>query len=183
MRVIAGSARRLQLKTLPGNDTRPTTDRIKETLFNIINDNLYDAVFIDLFAGSGGIGIEALSRGAKEAAFVEKNRNAVNVIKENLVHTHLDSQAKVLQGDAVTAIDRLREYDHIDIVYMDPPYASEIEGEVLKNLAKLPGVDADTMIIIEADIKRNFAFVADLDYTVTREKTYKTNKHVFLSKS
>ena len=87
MRVIAGSAKRLQLKTIEGMDTRPTTDRIKETLFNMITPSLYDCRFLDLFAGSGGIGIEALSRGAKEAVFVEKNPKAVSCIKENLKYT------------------------------------------------------------------------------------------------
>ena len=84
MRVIAGSAKRLQLKTLDGLDTRPTTDRIKETLFNMISPYLYDCRFLDLFAGSGGIGIEALSRGAGEAVFVEQNPKAMACIKENL---------------------------------------------------------------------------------------------------
>lgn len=82
MRVIAGSARRTQLKTLEGMDTRPTTDRIKETLFNMIAPYLYDSIFLDLFAGSGGIGIEALSRGAMEAVFVEKNPKAMACVKE-----------------------------------------------------------------------------------------------------
>ena len=95
MRVIAGSARRLQLKCIDGLETRPTTDRIKETLFNMINDDVYNAIFIDLFAGSGGIGIEALSRGAREAVFVEKNRKAVAVIEDNLNHTKLKDKAKV----------------------------------------------------------------------------------------
>ena len=87
MRVIAGSAKRLQLKTLDGLETRPTTDRIKETLFNMIAPFLYDCVFLDLFSGSGGIGIEALSRGAKEAVFVEKNPKAMECIKSCLLYT------------------------------------------------------------------------------------------------
>ena len=97
MRVIAGKARRLQLKTVKGMDTRPTTDRIKETLFNIINDLMYDAVFLDLFSGSGAIAIEALSRGAKKAYLVENNREACNCIKENLKFTHLEDGAQLMQ--------------------------------------------------------------------------------------
>ena len=92
MRVIAGSARRITLKTLDGMDTRPTTDRIKETLFNMIVPYLYDCIFLDLFAGSGGIGIEALSRGAMEAVFVEKNPKAMACVKDNLKRTHLESK-------------------------------------------------------------------------------------------
>ena len=83
MRVIAGKARRLPLKTVPGMDTRPTTDRIKETLFNMLQPELLDSRFLDLFSGSGAIGIEALSRGAAFAVFVEKNPKAVECIKEN----------------------------------------------------------------------------------------------------
>ena len=96
MRVIAGKARRLPLKTIEGLDTRPTTDRIKETLFNILQNDLYDIRFLDIFSGSGGIGIEALSRGAKEAVFVENNRAAVRCIQDNLKFTHLEQQATVL---------------------------------------------------------------------------------------
>ena len=183
MRVIAGSARRLQLKSLPGLETRPTTDRIKETLFNIINDELYDCTFVDLFSGSGGIGIEALSRGAKKCVFVEKNRSAVAVIKDNLAHTHLEEGADVIAGDVMAAVDRLRNYEHLDIVYMDPPYKAGVEKDVLTRLGDISSVDDQTMIIIEADLKTNFDFVRDIGYTVTRVKDYKTNKHVFLHKS
>ena len=98
MRVIAGSARSLRLKTLDGMETRPTTDRIKETLFNIIGPTVYDSIFLDLFSGSGGIGIEALSRGAKEAVFVEKNPKAMSCIRENLKFTRLEPKAVTVTG-------------------------------------------------------------------------------------
>ena len=96
MRVIAGKARRLQLKTIDGMETRPTTDRIKETLFNILQSDLYDIRFLDLFSGSGGIGIEALSRGAKEAVFVENGKEAVSCIKQNLKATGFLDQSQVI---------------------------------------------------------------------------------------
>lgn len=96
MRVIAGSARRLLLKTIEGMDTRPTTDRIKETLFNMLNTQIPGCTFLDLFSGSGAIGIEALSRGAKQAFFVESNPEAVSCIRENLSRTHLEEGALVL---------------------------------------------------------------------------------------
>ena len=89
MRVIAGSARRIHLNTVAGMDVRPTTDRIKETLFNIIAGELYDCSFLDLFSGSGAIGIEALSRGAREAVFVDKNKASIACIEDNLKRTHL----------------------------------------------------------------------------------------------
>ena len=111
MRVIAGKARRLLLKTIEGNDTRPTTDRIKETLFNMINNDVPGARFLDLFAGSGGIGIEALSRGAKYCAFVENNPKAANCIRENLLHTKLSDDALVLESGFNTALKKFHLSD------------------------------------------------------------------------
>lgn len=183
MRVIAGTARRLQLKCLEGLETRPTTDRIKETLFNMINDDIYEGVFVDLFAGSGGIGIEALSRGAAQAVFIEKNRKAVSVIEDNLKHTRLEDKAQVICGDVLVAVDRLKSLKHIDLIYMDPPYKLGVEADVLNKLADLKGVDENTIIIIEADLNTDFDFVANMPYTIERVKTYKSNKHIFLSKN
>lgn len=99
MRVIAGTARRLLLKTPEGLDTRPTTDRIKETLFNMLMPYLSGAVFVDLFSGSGGIGIEALSRGARKAYFVENNQKAIACITDNIEHTHFTDKSVVLKQD------------------------------------------------------------------------------------
>ena len=107
MRVIAGKARRLLLKTIDGLDTRPTTDRIKETLFNILQTQVPGSRFLDLFAGSGGIGIEALSRGARAAVFVEQNQKAADCIRENLRNTRLEEDAAVMVCDAVSALPRM----------------------------------------------------------------------------
>ena len=107
MRVIAGKARHIQLKTIETMDTRPTTDRIKETLFNMLGNNVYETRFLDLFSGSGGIGIEALSRGATQAVFVENNNKAAMCIKENLQKTKLEENAKVMVSDVFAAIDTL----------------------------------------------------------------------------
>lgn len=104
MRVIAGTARRLLLKSPEGLDTRPTTDRIKETLFNMLMPYLPDAVFVDLFSGSGGIGIEALSRGARKAYFIENNAKAVACITGNIEHTHLADKSVVLRQDVFAAL-------------------------------------------------------------------------------
>ena len=107
MRVIAGSARRLLLKTVEGMDTRPTTDRIKETLFNMIQNDLYGRSFLDLFAGSGAIGIEALSRGASEAVFIDNGIRQVSCIRDNLKTTKLESGAKVLNCGVLEGLSRL----------------------------------------------------------------------------
>ena len=184
MRVIAGKARRLPLKTIEGLDTRPTTDRIKETLFNILQNDLYDIRFLDIFSGSGGIGIEALSRGASEAYFIENNRAAAACIKENLKFTHLDGQATLLQCDVLAGLGRLEGQKPFQIIFMDPPYGKELEREVLEYIAvhNPSFVDASTQIIVEARLGTDFSYAEDLGFTVDRVKEYKTNMHVFLHK-
>ncbi len=180
MRVIAGTARSLILKTIEGLDTRPTTDRIKETLFNMLTSYTYEAKFLDLFAGSGGIGIEALSRGANHCTFVELNPKAVNIIKENLVHTKLIDKANVLKYDAVSYVNGLKEIDY-DVIFMDPPYGKDLEKNVLTVLADKTFV-ADTLIVVEAELNEDFSYVEDLGFDIIKEKKYKTNKHIFLEK-
>lgn len=180
MRVIAGTARSLQLKTVPGVETRPTTDRIKETLFNILAPELPDCEFLDLFSGSGGIGIEALSRGANRAYFVDNGRKAITVIRDNLAHTKMESQAQVLAMDAVSAV-RVLESSHgaFDVIFMDPPYGRELERDVLFALAQSPLVGQDTLIVIESDLKTQYDYIEDLPFEIYRVKEYKTNKHTF----
>jgi len=183
MRVIAGSARRLNLVTVPGNDTRPTTDRVKETLFNILQPDLAGCRFLDLFAGSGAIGIEALSRGAAEAVFVENNRKAQACIKTNLQTTRLYSQARVLECDALTALTRLeRDEKPFDVIFMDPPYDKGLEEQVLMSLKDSSLVNEDTMLVVEADLYTDFSYVDILGYEILRVKEYKNNKHIFLQK-
>ena len=118
MRVIAGSARHLKLKTIEGMGTRPTTDRIKETLFNMLSFYVEESRFLDLFSGSGGIGIEALSRGASQAVFVEQNRKAAACIEENLNHTHLGEKAVVMSKDVMTALRILEDKNKHLITYL-----------------------------------------------------------------
>ncbi len=183
MRVIAGTARRLRLKTLEGLETRPTTDRIKETLFNMIADGLFGCSFLDLFAGSGGIGIEALSRGAKRAVFVEKNPKACACVRENLAHTKLSAQAETMQADALNALVRLSGRESFDYIYMDPPYGKELEKKALAFLADSSLLAEDGVIIIEASLDTAFDDIEELGYSIIKSKGYKTNKHVFLKRA
>lgn len=183
MRVIAGKARSIPLKTVEGQDTRPTTDRIKETLFNILQNELSDCLFIDLFSGSGGIGIEALSRGAGKAVFVEKAPKALACIKDNLAKTKLENEAVVMAADAVSAIYRLEGGEPADFIFMDPPYHQQMERQVLEALKNSSLVDEYTTIIIEADLNTDFSYVEDEGYKILRQKKYKTNQHVFLKRA
>lgn len=180
MRVIAGTAKRLQLKTLDGMDTRPTTDRIKETLFNMLAPYIYDSLFLDLFAGSGGIGIEALSRGAKGAVFVEHNAKAMACVKENLKHTKLDRRAMTISTDVMTALYKLEGEKKFDYIYMDPPYNQEYEKKVLEYLSGSDLLSDDGIIIIEASKETKFDYVEELGFSIIKSKEYKTNKHVFI---
>lgn len=180
MRVIAGKAKRMPLKTVPGMDTRPTTDRIKETLFNMLQDELYDSRFLDLFSGSGGIGIEAISRGASEAVFVESNRKAAECIRGNLEFTRLAGQARVLTMDVFQALTRLEGEAPFQIIFMDPPYDHLWERRVLEALAHSSIVNEDTLIIVEASIGTDFSYLDELGYEIIKRKEYKTNTHMFL---
>ena len=181
MRVIAGSKRRIQLETPEGMETRPTQDRIKETLFNMIGPDLYDCSFLDIFAGSGQMGIEALSRGARQAVFIDSSRAANLAITHNLERTGLKDQSMVLNTDYSAALKKLSG-QHFDYVFMDPPYNHETERTVLASLIAVDCIDSYSTVIVEASLETSFDYVSELGYTITKEKCYKTNKHIFLSR-
>lgn len=180
MRVIAGKAKRLQLKAPKGMDTRPTTDRIKETLFNMLQDEIYDVRFLDLFSGSGGIGIEALSRGAAYACFVEQSREAAMIIRDNLAFTRLEGQGQVLAMDVGLAVRKLLEAEPFQVAFMDPPYGKGLEREILQNADFYRILSDRALVIVESDLETR---MDDLEgFRLLKEKIYKTNKHIFLEK-
>ncbi|MBR1816906.1 MAG: 16S rRNA (guanine(966)-N(2))-methyltransferase RsmD [Lachnospiraceae bacterium] len=180
MRVIAGTARSLPLKTIEGLDTRPTTDRIKETLFNMLTGYIPDAKFLDLFAGSGGIGIEALSRGADSCTFVELNPKAIACIEDNVAFTHFKDNSNILKADAISYVSGLKYVDY-DVIFMDPPYGKDLERQVLSAI-KDKEFTEDTLIVVEAALDEDFSYVNTLGYEITKDKRYKSNKHIFLKK-
>lgn len=182
MRVISGSAKSLKLKCPEGMETRPTTDRIKETLFNMLQNDIRGSVFVDLYAGSGAIGIEALSRGAEKCFFVDKNRQSIQCIKENLNTTKLIDKAIIKQQDAIDSLHAIKD-EVVDIIFIDPPYNHGNEERLLEVLSECTYVDADTIIIIEASLQTEFDFCTKWGYIIANTKKYKTNKHVFIRKS
>ena len=182
MRIIAGTARSMPLKTLPGLGTRPTTDKIKETLFNMISFDVPGARFLDLFSGSGAIGLEALSRGAKETVFVENSRQALSVIKDNIEFTGLCSVDCALCMDAIKAIDYLGGKEPFDIIFADPPYDNGWEDKLIEKLSNSSICDEYTTVIIEASAPTDFSFAEDYGFEIKKVKNYKNNKHVFLTK-
>lgn len=171
MRVIAGSAKGHRLKCIKGLNTRPTADRVKESIFNIITNYIQDSNVLDLYSGTGNFAIEALSRGARFAVLVDNNFLCVRIINENLRHTKLEDRAKVLQSDVIPAINILK--DRFDIIFMDPPYH---KGNIIPTLDQIHrcGILNDNGLIIverskDDQINDNnlFNIVREVDYGST----------------
>ena len=182
MRIIAGTARSLPLRCPEGLDTRPTSDQIKETLFNMLQQDVTGCYFLDLFAGSGQIGLESLSRGGEYSVFVENNRKAAKCIEENIQFTKFDKNARLITSDVVSALYTLEGKYKFDIIFMDPPYNKELEKEVLTYLSTSSLLKPDTKIIVEASVETSFEYVETLGFEITKYKKYKSNVHVFLSR-
>ena len=153
MRVITGTARGMRVEPLSGEDVRPTTDRVKEAMFSILQFELEGSRVLDLFAGSGQLGIEALSRGAAQAVFVDADRRAVELVKKNLRHTGLEKGARVVQSDyAVFLAGKLEPFD---IALLDPPYGKGILQKALPEVSKL--VDREGAILCECPLEEEVA--------------------------
>lgn len=152
MRIISGSARGTKLYTLDGLTTRPTLDRVKEPLFNIINFNLQDAVVLDLFAGSGALGLEAISRGASKVVFSENNRKAIEIVEKNIEKTKFSEKTVLLKTDFEKALDKVAN-DNIkfDIVFLDPPYKTDYVYKALLKIINLNLLNKDAVLIVETD--------------------------------
>ncbi len=180
MRVIAGTCRSMPLATLPGNATRPTLDRVKETLFNVLMPHTEGSRFLDLFAGSGAIGIEALSRGAAHGTFVDNSRQAVRVIEKNLAFTRLAERADILCADASAALRKLSGRAKYDLIFMDPPYGNALERDILFLLPTLDLMAEDALVVVEASPETDFSYLEEAGFQLTKEKRYKNSRHLFL---
>ena len=171
MRVISGKARGVNLKTPEGMATRPTIDRVKEALFSIINFDIPGANVLDLFGGTGQLGIEALSRGAKSATFVDQREDACRLIKENLRRTKLEQEAKVVRMDYLDYLKRCRE--KYDIIFLDPPYAEVFLENALKCIAEIDILQSGGIIVAERPLGKDLPW----DFEgYTRSKDYKYGK-------
>ncbi len=169
MRVIAGKAKGVQLKTPEGLLTRPTIDRVKEALFSIIQFDLPAAAVLDLFGGTGQLGIEALSRGAKNAVFVDQREEACRLIRENLKKTRLDQQAKVVRSDYLDYLKRCRE--KYDIIFLDPPYAEVFLENALKCITEIDILQSGGIIVAERPLGKDLPWEFD-GYTRSRDYKY-----------
>ena len=179
MRIISGKARGTKLYTLEGEKTRPTLDRVKESLFNIIQNNVADSCFLDIFSGSGAIGLEAASRGAQKVILCEKEKDAISIIKKNIEKTHLD--VKLYEMSFEKMLDSLHE--KIDIAYIDPPYKTDFAYESVKRLLNLDLLTNDSLIIIETDEEeRMLNQINKLEVEIINKRKYGRVHLIFLKK-
>ena len=168
MRVITGKARGINLKTPEGLQTRPTTDRVKEALFSVIQFDVPTAKVLDLFGGTGQLGIEALSRGAKRAVFVDESEKACKLIRENLKRTHLEQEGTVLRSDYLTYLRRCTE--KFDIILLDPPYAEVFLENALKRITEIDILETGGIIVTERPVGKELPYEFE---GYTRSKDYK----------
>lgn len=172
MRVISGKAKGQALKAPTGLNTRPTADRVKESIFNIIQTELYNSLIIDLFAGSGSLGIEALSRDADKVYFIDNNKNSVRLIEENLKKTKLINNSQIIQMDVLSGIMKLREYKvKANIIFLDPPYSKGFIEPTLEAIYSSHILESDGIVIVEHSIKEN------IPNNIDKLKKYRSNKY------
>ena len=173
MRVITGKARGVNLKTPDGLQTRPTADRVKEALFSIINFDIPNATVLDLFGGTGQLGIEALSRGAKNAVFIDESDKACVLIKENLRRTKMEQQGRVLRSDYLTYLRSAKE--KYDIIFLDPPYAEVFLENALKCISEIDILQSGGIIVCERPLGKELPW----EFAgYQRSKDYKYGKTV-----
>ena len=182
MRIISGKARGTKLNTLEGNLTRPTLDRVKESLFNIIQNDIEESNFLDMFAGSGAIGLEAASRGARKVILCEKNKQAINVIEKNIEKTHLENEVVLYKKDYENMLEDLKE--KMDIVYIDPPYKTDLVHKSLKKILDLDILSANSLVIIETDEEeRILKQIEELKVKIIDKRKYGRIHLIFINKN
>lgn len=182
MRVISGSARGTILKSPQDDKVRPTLDRVKESLFNIIGFSIIESDVLDLFAGSGALGIESLSRGASKAVFVDMSKESIALTTENLEKTRLKEKAMILNKDSISALEYLAgKNEKFDLIFMDPPYKTDLVKKALEFLSSSNILKEDALIIVEQDMDESLDDAYG-NLTKTREKKYSKTKLSFFER-
>ena len=183
MRIISGTARGTKLFTLEGEHTRPTLDRAKEAFFNIIQNEIEDSVVLDLFSGSGAIGLEFASRGAKKVYLNDNSKEAFNIIKQNINKTHLSTKVELYNMDFLKLIQNIKE-NKFDIVYLDPPYKTNYIILALNELLKNKKITEESLIIIETDEEKRVIeqIEQQRSFEITDKRKYGRAYIIFLRK-
>ena len=181
MRIISGKARGTKLYTLEGNNTRPTLDRVKESLFNIIQENIMGSVFLDLFSGSGAIGLEAASRGARKVILCDKAKDAINIIKKNIEKTHLENSVELYSEDYEMLI-KSKINEKIDITYIDPPYETDFAFKAIKILLEKKLLHQESIVIIETDRQEVIDQIEKLEIKIFDKRKYGRANLIFLKR-
>lgn len=174
MRIIAGRMKGTKLFTLDGLNTRPTLDRVKEPLFSIINFKLEDATILDLFSGSGALGLESISRGAKRAYLCDNSRDAIHIIKQNVQKTKTENETEVIFSNYEKALEKFSETNiKFDIIFLDPPYKTEFAEKATEIIINKNLLNKDGIIIIETDTKETvLQNLKNLEVEVYDERKY-----------
>ena len=181
MRIIGGKARGTKLYTLEGETTRPTLDRVKESIFNIIQGELEDAIFLDLFAGSGAIGLEAISRGAKKTILCDKSKEAIGIIKKNIEKTHSHQRVELYNTDFKEALSKIKE--KVDLIYIDPPYETNFIQKSLEIIQDSQIIKDTTKIILETDEEeRILKQIENLKFEIIDKRKYGIAHIIFLKR-
>lgn len=182
MRIISGKSRGTKLYALEGLETRPTLDRVKESMFNIIQDRILESTVLDLFAGSGAIGLEFASRGAKKVYLCDRSKDATEIIKSNIEKTHLGDKTKVYNMDYKGFLDRVKN-EKFDIIYLDPPYKTSFIKEALVKILEYDCINKDSSIIVETDEeKRILEEIKNLELEIIDNRKYGRAYIIFLKK-
>ena len=156
MRIITGTARGVRLETLEGNDTRPTGEKVKEAIFSMIQFDIEGRRVLDIFAGSGQMALEALSRGAKNAVLIDASKDAAEIIRKNAIKTKLFPDVKIIVSDYKLAIRQLSGKEKFDIVFCDAPYAAKLTGDVIQKLTEADILNDGAIVICESDEDKTF---------------------------
>ena len=180
LRIISGKARGTKLYTLEGITTRPTLDRVKESIFNIIQSDIEDSIVLDLFSGSGAIGLEFLSRGAKRAVLCDNSKDAIKIIKQNVQKTHFEENSEIYNMEFTKLIERLQN-QKFDIIYIDPPYATDFIKISIEKIIEYKLVNENTKIIVETDDEtRILNQIEKMDVEITDKRKYGRATIIFL---
>lgn len=180
MRIISGKAKGTKLYTLEGTNTRPTLDRVKESIFNIIQRDIPNAVVLDLFAGSGAIGLEMLSRGAQKAILCDSSEEAIKIIKKNVQKTHMEEKSEIYNIDFKYCIEKVQK-QKFDIIYIDPPYNTNFIVQALQSIIEKNILHPDGIIILETDDEeRILREIEEIEVAIVDKRKYGRAIIIFL---